>query len=122
MLYEVITIEGSAALGTSSMSFRSGDLPKGWGEKGSGYDQSTDHKKTAGKYKITFNGETKDVDNSIYAKGLHFNSGLIDRQEYANELIGKYNGDPDNKWPIYFFNKPYTSQELEDFIDTAGVV
>ncbi|MCB0400487.1 MAG: DNA/RNA non-specific endonuclease [Flavobacteriales bacterium] len=117
-------IEGATTMNTDSMSFKSSSLPKGWGEKGRGYSDNADHNNTVGKSSFSFNGDAHAIDSSLYAKGAHFKSGVIDRQEYANELIGKYNGDPTNKWPIYFSGKPYTSQELEDYIDTApsGIV
>lgn len=113
-------IEGATTMNTGSMSFKSSNLPKGWGEKGRGYSNNTDHRNTVGKSTFSFNGDAHTIDSALYARGAHFDSGKIDRQEYANELIGKYNEDSTNKWPIYFSGKPYTSQELEDLIDTSG--
>lgn len=113
-------IEGDINNGTGGMKFRSADLPSGFGESSSGYTGSAAHQNTAGKSTFSLDGSNMDVDASIYAHGYHFNSGVVDRQGYANELIGKYNGDPANNWPIYFDGNPYKSQELEDLIDIAN--
>lgn len=112
-------VEGSTTGGTESMPFATKNLPSGWGEKNRGLNNSAEHQNTLSKSRFLLDGSNVDVDGT-YAYGYHFDSGVIDRQEYANELIGKYNGDPTNKWPIYFDKNPYTSQELEDLIDTSN--
>lgn len=108
--------EGKALKGTDTASFRSSDMPKGFGESGKGFTGTKSQIKTAGKYSMKFNGKSQEVDDNLYASGAHFNKGKIDRAGYARELLDKYVEDID-QWPIYFGSKKYDEDAISEVID-----
>lgn len=112
-------IEGNTNKGTSSMSFSTANLPKGFGERGRGFTGRDEHKKALGKSSVTFEGKKLEGKNKALAEGIHFNSGIFDQQEYALELIEKYDSEPGVNFPLYFNNIGYSKQEIEDLIDTS---